>query len=490
MSIAFSSDYETAAREYNSPSGAGVRPALTVQDLFTLLASGWRLLAKAAFVGLVVGLALAFLLPTRYTAVTTILPPSSSSSLASVFAAQSGELGALAGLAGGSFGFHTPEQVCLIMLRSRTVEDATIQRFQLMQEYHKKRISDTRTALESRTSVSLNTKSGIIAISATDGSAARAADLANGYVDEFRKFSASLALTEASQRRLFFEKQLLDARGSLTEAEEALKNTQQTTGMLEPAGASRALLESAVAVRAQIAAKQVELRSMRTFATDENPRLIQVKQEIAALESQLAELTGTKSDAADDLIVPKGNIPEAGAEYLRRLRDVKYNETVVALLARQLEIARLDEARQGAVIQVVDAAVTPDKRSSPKRFVILLASLVFALCFAGFWIVYAERDPGFAMNRATHNAAVLLLALLVVASDVKAQVPENPMPPAPCSTSADGPRKASRMDSEQNIPAMPSNLPNFDSFEQLPMHRGDQIVITEKIDYGITRALH
>jgi len=455
MSIAIGTTPDTAACEYQA--SAGVRPTLTVLDLLTLLSSRWRLLAKAAMVGVVVGLTLAFLLPTQYTAVTTILPPSSSSSLASVFAAQSGELGALAGFAGGNFGFRSPAEVCLIMLRSRTVEDSTIQRFQLMNEYGKKRLSDTRTALERKTAVTLNLKSGVIAISATDGNAARAAELANGYVDEFKKFSASLAITEASQRRLFFEKQLLDARGTLTQAEEAFKNTQQTTGILEPSGASKALLESAVATRAQIAAKQVQLRSMRTYATEDNPRLIQVKQETAALESQLAELTGRNSEAADDPLVPKGEMPEAGAEYLRRLRDVKYNESVVALLARQLEIARLDEARQGAVIQVVDPAVTPDKRSSPKRLAILLASIVFALFCASFWIVDRSKAVSLRTNRVATHTAALLLVLLAMPPIISAQTPENPAESAPCSTSVDGSQETLCDDSQQDSSAAPFN---------------------------------
>ncbi|MGD0547470.1 MAG: SLBB domain-containing protein, partial [Terracidiphilus sp.] len=450
MSIAISPTPEIEARDDQAQTSAGARPALTVLDLLTLLNSQWRLLAKAALVGVVVGLALAFLLPTRYTAVTTILPPSSSSSLASVFAGQSGELGALAGFAGGNFGFRSPAEVCLIMLRSRTVEDSIIQRFQLMSEYGKKRLSDTRTALERRTSVTLNTKSGIIAVSATDGDATRAAALANGYVDEFKKFSASLAITEASQRRLFFEQQLLQARGSLTQAEEALKNTQQSTGMLEPAGASKALLESAVAVRAQIAAKQVQLRSMRTYATEDNPRLIQVKQETAALESQLAELTGTNSEAAGDPLVSKGDMPEAGAEYLRRIRDVKYNESVVALLARQLEIARLDEARQGAVIQVVDLAVTPDKRSTPKRLAILLASILFAFFCASFWIVYRSKEMNVLTNRIAAQTAALLLVLLAMTPVLCAQTPENPGQSTPCSPGADGSQETPCADSQQD----------------------------------------
>ena len=456
MSTAIGSILESPASQDLAKPTVGARPALTVLDLLTLLAGRWRLLAKAALVGAVAGLALAFLLPTRYTAVTTILPPSSSSSLASLFAAQSGELGAVAGFTGGNFGFRSPAEICLIMLRSRTVEDATIQRFELMREYGKKRVSDARTALERRTSVTLNMKSGMIAISATDGNAARAAELANGYVDEFKKFSASLAITEASQRRLFFEQQLLEARGTLTQAEEALKNTQQTTRMLEPAGASKALLESAVAIRAQVAAKQVQLRSMRTYATEENPRLIQVKQETAALESQLAELTGTSPESVDDPLVPKGDMPEAGAEYLRRLRDVKYNESVVALLARQLEIARLDEARQGAVIQVVDLAITPDKRSSPKRLAILFASIFLAFCSASFWVLYASRDTNLPITRAASNVTALLLALLAMTQFMAAQTPENPGQSASCSTSAEGSQGTPCFDPQQSASAVPS----------------------------------
>ena len=378
MSTTTSPMPEAAAGVPRAMASGHVLPPLTVLELLTLLSRHWRFLAKAALVGAACGLALAFLLPTQYTAVTTILPSGSSSSLASAFAAQSGELGFLASIAGGGLGFHNPAEVCLLMLRSRSVEDAVIQRFQLMNEYREKRLSDTRIALERTTSVTLNLKTGIIAISARDRDPARAAELANGYVEEFRKFTGSLAITEASQRRMFFEQQLLEATGGLNQADDAFKNTQQSTGMLDPASATKADLESAVAIRDEIAAKQVQLRTMRTYSTEQNPALVRVRQEIAGLEAQLAELTGSSHDVVDDPLVPKGKIPEAGSEYLRRLRDVKYNETVVAVLAKQLEIARLDEARQGPVVQIVDPAVTPDKRSSPKRLVILLASTMLA----------------------------------------------------------------------------------------------------------------
>jgi len=447
---------------------AHARSPLTVLDLLTLLSHYRRFLAKAALAGTMCGLALAFLLPVQYTAVTTVLPTGGSSSLASAFAAQSGELGLLAGIAGNSLGFHNPADVCLLMLRSRSVEDAVIQRFQLMKEYREKRLSDTRTALERRTSVTLNLKSGVIAISARDRDPARAAELANGYVDEFRKFTASLAITEASQRRLFFEQQLLEARSNLTEADDAFKNTEQNTGMLDPASTATASLESAVAIRAQIAAREVELRTMRTYSTEQNPALVRIRQELAGLQTQLAEISGTSHDVVDDPLVPKDKIPEAGAEYLRRMRDVKYNEAVVAVLAKQLEIARLDEARQGPVVQVVDPAVMPDKRSSPKRLVTVFASTMVAFCFACLWVVYAKRESQTLHSWTVVNATIVLLVLLASAPLKTAQAQEFPAQPSDCTFGAGGFQEHPCAIQDQNAPGIPARLTSLDDRSTSP----------------------
>jgi protein involved in polysaccharide export with SLBB domain/uncharacterized protein involved in exopolysaccharide biosynthesis len=482
MSTTTSPMPEAAAGVPRAMASGHVLPPLTVLELLTLLSRHWRFLAKAALVGAACGLALAFLLPTQYTAVTTILPSGSSSSLASAFAAQSGELGFLASIAGGGLGFHNPAEVCLLMLRSRSVEDAVIQRFQLMNEYREKRLSDTRIALERTTSVTLNLKTGIIAISARDRDPARAAELANGYVEEFRKFTGSLAITEASQRRMFFEQQLLEATGGLNQADDAFKNTQQSTGMLDPASATKADLESAVAIRDEIAAKQVQLRTMRTYSTEQNPALVRVRQEIAGLEAQLAELTGSSHDVVDDPLVPKGKIPEAGSEYLRRLRDVKYNETVVAVLAKQLEIARLDEARQGPVVQIVDPAVTPDKRSSPKRLVILLASTMLAICAAGLWVIYTKRELIVPSGRMAGNAAALLLLLLASAPFVTAQTQEMQDQSTDCSASANNSLDNPCSTQDQSAPSLPGSPTNLNDrprsstevMQDRPDRRADQ----------------
>src|SRR5258707_8896750 len=213
-----------------------------------------------------------------------------------------------------------------------------IQRFGLMQEYQSKRMSDARKELERRTTGVAGTKDGLIRLSVEDRDAKRAAELANGYVEEFRKLSASLAITEAARRRLFFEQQLQQAKDGLTAAEEAMAKTQQSTGVLQIDSQARALIESAAILRAQVVAKQVQIEGMRSFATDDNPGLILAKQELAALRSQLDRLAGSQPDAGSDINLSKGRVTQSGMEYLRRFRDLKYQETVFELLARQFEI--------------------------------------------------------------------------------------------------------------------------------------------------------
>jgi uncharacterized protein involved in exopolysaccharide biosynthesis len=319
--------------------------------------------------------------------------------MGAALASQLGNMGGMATLAGGSLGLKNPNDMYVAMFKSRTVEDAMVQHFGLMQEYHAKLSSDARKAFEGSATVDGSGKDGLIHISVQDRDPRRAADLANGYVDQFRLQSQHLAITEASQRRLFFEQQLEQAKDNLANAEEAMKQTEQKTGVIQLDSQARALIESAASLRAQVAAKEVQIQGMRTYATGENSQVVQAQQELESLRAQLAKLGGSEDSASGGLIVPSGQVPAAGLEYVRKLRDVKYNETIFDILARQFEVAKLDEAKQGALIQVVDAAVPPDRKSFPKRGLIVIGATVggfligvfVALLNAG--LSRMKRDP-------------------------------------------------------------------------------------------------
>jgi len=377
-------------------------------DLLIVLAERKKLIFFIAAVFALVAIAISLLLPVSYTATVTFLTPQQNTSIGAALSSQLGSLGGVAALTGGSLGLKNPNDMFVGMLRSRTVEDAMVQHFELMHEYHKQYSSDARIAFEKHTDVDGSAKDGLIRVSVEDRDADRAAKLANGYVDQFRNLSQHLAITEASQRRLFFERELEQAKDNLANAEEALKQTEQKTGLIQLDSQARALIESAATLRAQITEREVQIQGMQTFATGENAQLIRAQRELDSLRAQLKKLGGSEDSSDGELIVPKGLVPEAGLEYARKLRDVKYYETIFDILARQFELAKLDEAKQGALIQVVDPAVAPDRRSFPKRGLIVLGS-TFAGLLAG--ICFVLVSAGMKHLRSDNGTSAKLLYL-------------------------------------------------------------------------------
>lgn len=360
---------------------------ISLLDLLIVLAQHKKLIAGTTLLFAILSLGISFLLSVKYTATVTILPPQQGSSMSTALMSQ---LGGMAALAGGSLGIKNPNDQYIAMFKSQTVENAMVQKYGLMQEYHAKLLSGAVKAFENHAKIDGSGKDGLIHISVTDHDPRRAAELANGYVDQYRALSEHLAIGEAAQRRLFFEKQLEQAKDNLANAEDALKNTQQTTGIIEANSQARALVESAASLRAKIAAQEVVVQGMRTYAAGQNAQLTEAEKVLDSLRSQLAQLSSS-SDGGDSLIPTKGKISDAGLNYMRKLRDVKYNETIFEILAKQFEIAKLDEAKEGALIQVVDPAIPPDYRSSPKRGLIVVASTMFGFVFCVFAALF-ERD--------------------------------------------------------------------------------------------------
>ena len=374
-------EYESAVLNPDAPLGS-LLPLLR-------LAMKWKRLVWITVVAMIVlACVVALLLPNRYTATVVLLPPQQSGSTGAAMMAQLSNLGAMASAA-GSMGIKNPNDQQAALLKSRTVEDAMVERFHLQALYHRKYLSTTRKRWERATTIDNGLKDGLIRLSVTDRDPRRAADLANGWVEEYRRFTATLAITEASQRRLFFERQLSAAHEDLVRAEENMKQTEQRTGVIEIEGQARAMIASAAVLRGQLAAKQVEIRAMREFAADQNPDLVRAEQELAGMEGQLSAMDAASDRSTGDLIAPKGTVTQAGLDYSRAMREVKYRETIQDLLTRQYEGARVDEARQGALIQIVDPAVAPD-RPSPYRFWVVLGALLGALPLALLTVWAAE----------------------------------------------------------------------------------------------------
>ncbi|HTF66967.1 MAG TPA: Wzz/FepE/Etk N-terminal domain-containing protein [Edaphobacter sp.] len=351
-------------------------------DLLILLVKRRRFILAVTFGTAVITACVSMVLPARYTAYTSVLPPQQSSSAASFLSQMAGSEG-LAALAGSNLGVKNQVDVYVAMFKSRTVEDAMIHRFDLMRAYKVKRLSNARMIFEDRSTVVAGLKDGVIRVSIEGPTPEQAAILANAYVEEFRKLASGIATTEAGQRRMFFDRQLEEAKNNLSYAEQDLKKTELTTGLVQPDSQSRAMIESAARIQGEISAAQVQMQAMSSFATDNNPDMLLLKKQEAELRAQLARLTGN-SGSESDLFVPKGKVPQAVLDYVRKFREVKYRETIFQALASQYQLAKLDEARQGVIFQVIDPAIPPDKRSFPKRTILVIVFSLLGFIFACF----------------------------------------------------------------------------------------------------------
>jgi tyrosine-protein kinase Etk/Wzc len=381
---------------------------VSILDLLLILIRRWKFLLGFTCVCLLLSLLVALLLRPTFTATTSILPPQQATSSASMMLSQLGGQSPLAsGL--GLNALKTSEDLYVGLMKSTSVENEIIRRFNLMREDKVSRMSDARKILEQQTTIDGSQKDGIIRISVRSHSAERAAELANGYVEAYTHLSASLAIGEASQRRLFLSQQLASAKDNLASAEETLKKTELSGGVIQLDSQAKALIESAGSLRAEIAAKEVQLQSMRTYAGAENPQLLQAQQELAGLREQLAKLSGS-GDSENGLTLSRGQLPAQALQYVRNLREVKYNETIFDMLARQYEAARLDEAKEGAVVQVIDRATPPDRKSGPPRLLIVVVGTLLGAIFAILWVILASAQRYFkrtaeyrALTRAFHE---------------------------------------------------------------------------------------
>ncbi|WP_426104735.1 Wzz/FepE/Etk N-terminal domain-containing protein [Massilia sp. TSP1-1-2] len=324
-------------------------------------------------------LGLSLLLPNVYTATTKLLPPQQAQSGTAALLAQ---LGGASSLAAGIAGVKSPGELYVGMLNSRTIADKLIARFGLKSRYGASSLDATRQQLAGSTVVNVG-KDGMITIAVADKDPQFVAQLANGYVEELQGLNKLLAITEASQRRLFFERQLAAAKDNLARAEMSLKGAMDTGGVISVDSEGRAILETAARVKAQISAKEVQLGAMRAFVTPQNPEFQRASEELNSLRSELAKLEGGRPPAGR----PSGT-GQAGLENIQSMRDLKYHQMLYELLAKQYEAARLDEAKDASLIQVLDPAAEPERKSGPNRPLIVVVATLLALFAAILWAFF------------------------------------------------------------------------------------------------------
>jgi uncharacterized protein involved in exopolysaccharide biosynthesis len=371
--------------EIGSPKGEG--PSIDLARIARVLADNRRNVATVSVATLALFTIIAFAIPPTYTAVASFIPPSSSSAGLSALAGQLSEAGA-----GGALGaVKNNSDLYVGILSSSSIAARLIARFDLLHVYKVKKVSAAAKKLASRSNFEAGLKDGIVTLTIADRSPERARDLAAGYLDELHNTTGRLALTEAAQRRLFFEQQLTKEKDSLADAEVELERIEERTGLIAPAGQTSVELETIAQTRAAIAGREVQLAALRQSATDQNPDVVRLRSEIDDLQGKLAilERGGGAGNATD---MPKSKVPELQLQYVRQEREVKYHEALFEMIARQYENARLDESRDAPVLQVLDYPSVPDTRSGPPRTLIIVSGLVLGIFIGSAAVVLRNRD--------------------------------------------------------------------------------------------------
>ena len=354
-------------------------PEIGLWELLQILGEHWKLIVAGTLLAGAGAFGIASLIAPTFTARTTLLPPQQQQSAASAALSQ---LGALGGLAGGAV--KSPAEQYVALLESVTVADRIIDAYKLLEVYDEKYRQDARKELKSNVRIAAGKKDGMLSIEVDDHDPQRAAAMANSYVEGLRQLTSTLAVSEAQQRRVFFEQQLEQTKDKLTKAQVALQSSGFSQGALK--AEPKAAAEGYARLRAEATGAEVRLQSMRRMLAEGAPELLQQQATLAALRDQLARVE-QRDTAGND------------SGYVGKYREFKYQETLFELFARQYELARVDESREGGLIQVVDVATPPERKSKPKRSLIALAAaLLFGLALSGFAIV---RD----IHRKKWNAA-------------------------------------------------------------------------------------
>lgn len=346
---------------------------ISLLDLLQTVADNLRLLILGPLLAGLAALGISFAIAPTYTATVRFLPPQQQQSSAASMLAS---LGALGGLAGAASGLKNPSDQYLAFMRSQSVQDALIDRFDLVKRYEADLREDARKTLQASSRSSSGTKDGLITVEVDDKDPKFAAELANAHVQELQKLLARLAVTEAQQRRLFFEKQLQQAKDNLTRAEQALKASGVNSSALKTS--PQAAVEGVARLRAGITAQEIKIASMRGFLSETAPEFRQALTELSAMRTQLARAEAQEPQSA------------GGSDYVARYRDFKYHETLFDLFAKQYELARVDESREGAVIQILDAAKPPERKSKPKKALIAVITTL-AVGFALLLFVFVRQ---------------------------------------------------------------------------------------------------
>ncbi len=352
---------------------------ISLIDLAIALGEEKKTLFAIPAITTTLALVVSLLMTPIFTAKTVMMPPQQQQSGA---ASALASLGGLAGLAGAAAGIKSPDEMYIAFMQSEGLQNEVIKKLDLQERYKTKTLVDTRNAVKGAVKITADKKTGLITIEADDKEPEFAAKLANIHVEELRNLMGRLAVTDAQQRRLFYEQAISKTQIELAEAEANFRAAKEKSGMQVTAVIAESGVRTSAELRGQIAAKEVQMQAMSRFATPQNPDVQRLGSELSALRSQLGKIE--KGSGGDEKSSPIQQLAVSA------FRDIKAREAMMGVLVAQYESARVDEAKEGPLIQQVDSAVAPERKSKPKRAIFVLVA-AFAGLFLGVLVSFVRR---------------------------------------------------------------------------------------------------
>lgn len=378
--------------EQQQISSEQVEGEINLLDLLMVLAKRKRLIISITLAATIVSIGVSLILPNIYTATSKVLPPQKEGGNLS---AALGQLGGLAAAAGLGSGFGGSAELYVSLLKSRTVADAVIKRLNLMQEFESKTADDARRKFAATVKIQSASKDGVITVTADHKKPEMAARLVNVTVEELGRRTVQLNLAKVSNEHSFLEKRLDVVKRDLTKAEDELKVFAQKNKAIKMDDQAKASIEGIAKLKAELASKEVQLAGIRSYQTDESQEVKALEAATEKLKSELGS-RGASGGGVGEGIPSVGNIPNLTLEYTRRMREVKIQEAILEQLRKQNELEKINEHRDTSSLQIVDDAVVPDKKSKPKRAVIVVLSTItafFLSVLAAFFLEYTEKLP-------------------------------------------------------------------------------------------------
>ena len=377
-----------------------------------------RLLAQVAVIAFVTSMAIAFLIPKRYKSAARIMPPEQQGLGAMMLAALAGRgggLSTLGALAGDLYSGHSTTALFTGLLRSGTVSGHLIDRFNLMQVYHKRYHMDAAKRLARNTAITEDKKSGILTIEVQDTDAKRARDITQAYLDELNRLVTQTATSAARSERVFIEGRLASVKKDLESAQIDLSEFSSRNTTIDLKEQTHALVDVGARLEGELLMQQSGLQSLKQIYGDGNLRVRESEARIATLQRELARMAGSPAPGGEktsanpgdaiDLYPRLRQLPRLAVPYADLYRRVKVQETIYELLTQQYELARIEEAKDIPVVSVIDAPGVPEKKFFPPRLLLTLALTLIATAGAALlillraaWDAMGPNDPAKALG--------------------------------------------------------------------------------------------